>query len=248
MKLKRKEASIIVIGNEILSGKTLDTNSNYIAIKLREKGIICKEISVIPDNENSIIEKINQFRNNNDYVFTSGGIGPTHDDITSKSISKALSIPFEINKLAKKLIENHYSDEELTEARLKMAYMPKGSVLIDNPVSVAPGFNIQNIYVFPGVPKILHIMIDEFFKRIESNNVFYKKTISTTLSEGIVGEFISQIQKKYHELDIGSYPYFKKNSFGVSIVITGDKEAQVKDSSLEIYEYFKKNNGSPKLF
>jgi len=248
MKLKRKEASIIVIGNEILSGKTLDTNSNYIASKLQEKGIICKEITVIPDNENSIIEKINQFRKYNDYVFTSGGIGPTHDDITSNSISKALNIPFVINSLAKRLIENHYSDEELTKARLKMAYMPKGAILIDNPVSVAPGFNIQNIYVFPGVPKILQIMIDEFFKRIESQNAFYKKTVSTTLSEGVVGEFISQIQKKFHELDIGSYPYFKKNSFGVSIVITGDKKTQVNDSSLEIYQYFKKKNGSPRLF
>ena len=248
MKLKRKDASIIVIGNEILSGKTLDTNSNYITKKLREKGIVCNEIAVIRDDEASIIGKVKKFKSNNDYVFTSGGIGPTHDDITASAVSKALKLPLVLNKDAENLLKNHYHDEALTNARLKMAYMPRGVDLIDNPVSIAPGFKIKNIYVLPGVPQILKIMVDELFKNIECENLFYKKTISTILSEGIVGEFISKIQHKYSELEIGSYPYFKKNSFGVSIVITGDSKSQVDDSSAEVVEYLKKKKGSPRLF
>ena len=248
MKIKRKISNIIIIGNEILSGKTLDTNSNYIAKKLRFKGIKCNSISVIPDNEQAIIEKVNDFKNTSDYIFTTGGIGPTHDDITSKSISKALKLPFEINVEAWERLEKHYLDEEFTKARQKMAYMPKGSVLIDNPVSIAPGFIIENIHVFPGVPKILEVMIDEFFKKIDREALFYKKTISTVLSEGIIGSYLSDIQKKYKELEIGSYPYFKKNSFGVSIVFVGDNEELINTSSLEVFEYLKIQNGEPQLF
>ena len=248
MKIKRKTASIIIIGNEILSGKTLDTNSNYIAKKLSLKGIKCNSISVVPDDEKTIIQKVNEFRKSSDYIFTTGGIGPTHDDITSKSISKALKLPFEINAEAWKRLEKHYLDEEFTEARQKMAYMPKGSELIDNPVSIAPGFIIENIYVFPGVPKILEVMIDEFFKKIDNEVLFYKKTISTILSEGIIGSYLSDIQKKYKDLEIGSYPYFKKNSFGVSIVFVGDNEELINISSLEVFEYLKIKNGKPQLF
>jgi molybdopterin-biosynthesis enzyme MoeA-like protein len=145
-------------------------------------------------------------------------------------------------------LEKHYSDEEFTKARLKMAYMPKGSKLIDNPVSIAPGFIIENIHVFPGVPKILEVMIDEFFKKIDSEILFYKKTISTILSEGIIGDYLSQIQKKYKDLEIGSYPYFKKNAFGVSIVFVGDNEELINKSCLEVFEYLKIKNGRPQLF
>ena len=248
MKIKRKLASIIIIGNEILSGKTLDTNSNYVAKKLHSKGIKCTEITVIADEESLIIKKINEARKKNDFVFTTGGIGPTHDDITALSISKALSLPYEVNKFAKKMLENHYSDEDFTKARLKMAYMPRGSSLIENPVSVAPGFFIKNIYVFPGVPKILEVMIDEFFKKIDDNSLFFKKTVSTILSEGVIGEFITNVQNKYKDLDIGSYPYFKKNSFGVSIVISGDDKDLVDISSNEVFKHLKKKGGKPRLF
>ena len=248
MKTKRKTASIIIIGNEILSGKTLDTNSNYIAKKLRLKGIKCNSINIISDDEKIIIEKVNKLKKSNDYIFTTGGISPTHDDITSSSISKALKLPFEINIEARNRLKKHYSDEEFTQARLKMAYMPKGSKLIDNPVSIAPGFIIENIHVFPGVPKILEVMIDEFFKKIDSENLFYKKTISTILSEGIIGDYLSEIQKKYKDLEIGSYPYFKKNAFGVSIVFVGDNEELINKSCLEVFDYLKIKNGRPQLF
>ena len=207
MKIKRKTASIIIIGNEILSGKTLDTNSNYIAKKLRLKGIKCNSISVVPDDEKTIIQKVNEFRKSSDYIFTTGGIGPTHDDITSKSISKSFKITIRNSAKAWKRLEKHYLAKNLRKLD-KMAYMPKGMELIDNPVSIAPGFIIENIYVFPGVPKILEVMIDEFFKKID-NEVLFIKTISTILSEGIIGSYLEDIQKN-KDLEIGSYPYFKK--------------------------------------
>ena len=175
MKIKREIASILIIGNEILSGKTQDTNSNYIARKLYAIGVRCEEINVVADNHEMIILKINELRKKYDYVFTTGGIGPTHDDITAFAISKALNLPYVINPIANKKLEDHYSDEEFTKARQKMAYMPKGAKLIDNPVSVAPGFNVKNIYVFPGVPKILEVMLDEFIKSIKKKNKFFKK-------------------------------------------------------------------------
>ena len=226
--------------------------SGEIQFKAEKAGVVQVGIGKISFDKKKLVENfqafINELKKSSDYLFTTGGIGPTHDDITSKSISKALKLPFEKNIDAWKRLEKHYLDEEFTKARQKMAYMPKGSELIDNPVSVAPGFMIENIYVFPGVPKILEVMIDEFFKKIDSEVLFYKKTISTVLSEGIIGSYLSDIQKKYKDLEIGSYPYFKKNSFGVSIVFVGDNEELINISSLEVFEYLKIKNGKPQLF
>ena len=154
MKKKRKTSGIIIIGNEILSGKTLEKNSNFMCKELFRIGVSCEEIVIIKDDKSRIIEKLNTFRKKYNFVFTSGGIGPTHDDITSDSVACALDKKLILNKEAKKRLEKHYADDVLTKARLKMAYMPENAILIDNPVSVAPGFSIENIFVFPGVPKI----------------------------------------------------------------------------------------------
>ena len=175
MKIKRKTSGIIIIGNEVLSGKTLDTNSNFLCKKLHEIGIECKEISVVEDIEKIIVKKVNSFRKKFDFVFTTGGIGPTHDDITSKSIAVAFKDKFVLNKLAKARLKKHYSDELLTKARLKMAYLPSRATLIDNPVSIAPGFSLDNVHVFPGVPKIFEIMLTEFIKGIGKQKKFFKK-------------------------------------------------------------------------
>ena len=248
MKINRKTFGIIIIGNEILSGKTLDTNSNLICIELNKLGMTCKQIVVIPDDQKLIEEKVNSFRSNFDYVFTTGGIGPTHDDITAKSISSALNDPLVLNKDAKKRLENHYSDDVLTKARLKMAYIPSKASLIDNPVSIAPGFIIENVYVFPGVPKILEVMLKGILKNLETNKKFEKKIITTTLSEGIIGEYLENIQRKFNDLEIGSYPYFKKNTFGVSLVITGDDKKKIKEVCNLIISYLTEMNGNPRLF
>ena len=248
MKIVLKKAGIIIIGNEILNGKTVERNSNFLCNKLALKGICVREISVIPDIESEIIKKVREFKHKFDMVFTTGGIGPTHDDITSKSVAKALGVKYSLNRKANKLLSEHYSDENYTNARKKMAFLPMSSKLIHNPVSVAPGFCIENIYVFPGVPEILKVMLIEFLKNIDDGVPAIQKTISTILSEGIIGEFISKIQKKFPKVEIGSYPYFKKNNFGVSLVLRGYSENEITLASNKILEFLKKMNGQPKVF
>ena len=249
MKSNRKTFGIIIIGNEILSGKTLDTNSHLICTQINNIGMVCKEIVTIPDIEKIISEKVNLFRQKFDYVFTTGGIGPTHDDKTSSAVSQAFGDTLELNEEAKKRLEKHYSDDVLTNARLKMAYLPSKAKLIDNPVSIAPGFYIENVFVFPGVPKILEVMLIDVLKKFKNNQKqFIKKIITTTLSEGIIGEYVESVQKKFIDLEIGSYPYFKKNSFGVSLVITGECNKRVKEVCDLLTMYLEKNNGTPRLF
>ena len=143
----------------------------------------------------------------------------------------------------------HYSDDVLTNARLKMAFVPSKAKLIDNPVSIAPGFYIENVFVFPGVPKILEVMLKDVLKRFKKNQKkFIKKIITTTLSEGIIGEYLADVQEKYNDLEIGSYPYFKKNSFGVSLVITGESIKRIKEACELLITYLDKNKGNPRLF
>ena len=249
MKSNRKTFGIIIIGNEILSGKTLDTNSHLICTELNNLGMVCKEIVTIPDIEKIISEKVNLFRQKFDFVFTTGGIGPTHDDKTSSAISRAFGDSLILNKEAKKRLEKHYSDDVLTNARLKMAYIPSRAKLIDNPVSIAPGFYLENVFVFPGVPKILEVMLMDVKKKFKKNQKqFIKKIVTTTLSEGVIGEYVENVQKKFIDLEIGSYPYFKKSSFGVSLVITGECVKRVKEVCDLLIIYLEKNNGNPRLF
>ncbi len=248
MKKKRKSSGIIIIGNEVLSGKTLDTNSNFMCKELFNVGISCEEINSIRDNEQTIISRIINFKSKFNYVFTSGGIGPTHDDITSHCVAKAFNQKLILNKDAKERISKHYSDDILTEARLKMAYMPEKASLIDNPVSVAPGFYVENVFVFPGVPEILQIMFREFIISLDEGDRYFKRTISTNLSEGIIGGYIARIQKKFEYVEIGSYPYFKKDAFGVSLVVKGETESEVLSVCDEIFSYIKLQNGNPQIF
>ena len=248
MKTKRKNSGIIIIGNEILSGKTLEKNSNFICKNLRNIGILCKEIVVIPDDKKQIIQKVNEFRKKYDYVFTTGGIGPTHDDITAESISEAFKDDLVVNQEAKQRLQSHYSDEDFTKPRLKMAFLPSKAKLIDNPVSIAPGFSVENVYVFPGVPKIMEVMFVEFLKTMKVEEKIYKKNITTHLSEGLIGEYLESVQNKFKDLEIGSYPYFKNNSFGVSLLISGDKKNRVDSASKLIFDYLSIKKGKPRLF
>ena len=248
MKKKRKSSGIIIIGNEILSGKTLETNSNFMCKELYNVGISCNEIIIIKDHKKEIVNSVNLYRKKYGYVFTSGGIGPTHDDVTSSSIASAFKQKLILNTEAKKRISKHYLDDVLTDARLKMAYLPEKACLIDNPVSVAPGFFLENVYVFPGVPKIMQVMFKEVISELDEGFRYYKKTVSTILSEGLIGGFIEKIQNKFSDLEIGSYPYFKKNAFGVSLVIKGEIENEVHEACHEIYDYIKLKKGKPEIF
>ena len=245
---KEINAGIVIIGNEVLSGRTKDINTSSIALWLNPLGIHVKEVRVIPDDENIIIDTVNIFRKKFNYVFTTGGIGPTHDDITSESVAKAFKLKLELNFEANKILKKHYSDEPYTKARQKMAYLPKTAKLIHNPVSIAPGFFVENVFVLPGVPRILEIMTLELLKKIDSGDKILQRTLTTTLSEGIIGDFIGKIQKKNPKLEIGSYPYFKKNAFGVSIVIRGYDKKNIEEVSKKIFDHTQKKGGNPKLF
>ena len=218
-------AGIIIIGDEILSGRTKDTNINWIANELNQIGIKLKEARVIEDDKKIIVDTVLEFSKKFSYVFTSGGIGPTHDDITTVSIAEAFKVDLEKNQIAMNLLKKHYkkSNIDFNEARQKMAIIPKGALLIDNPVSVAPGFNIKNVYVFAGVPQIMHGMFHSISSKLKNGKIMKSKTITCDIGEGKIAISLGQIEKQFLNMKIGSYPYFNPKSFGTSIVVRSEK-------------------------
>ena len=225
MASKIKTAAIIVIGNEILSGRTQDKNINYIAKKLFVNGITLEFVCVIPDNKKIIMKNIRSLKQTYDFIFTTGGIGPTHDDITSESISAALNLEYKIHNGALNELIKYYKkvNSELTDARKKMAYMTKGSKLIINKVSGAPGFKIENIFVLAGIPSIVTAMMDEILKMIKNKNKFYSVSIFTELFESKIANILEKTEKIFFNTKIGSYPIFDGKPKGVEIVITSLK-------------------------
>ncbi len=215
---KQPAACVIIIGNEILSGRTQDKNLNYIALGLTEAGIRLAEAKIIPDIEQEIIDNINIARAKYDYVFTSGGIGPTHDDITSASIAKAFKVKLILHPEAVVALKKHYNPENLNEARLKMAYVPEGASLIQNPVSAAPGFIIENLYVMAGVPSIMRAMFDYIKPGLKGGPIMHSHTISVFTTEGKIAKELSIIQSQFPNVEIGSYPFIKAGKLGVSLV------------------------------
>ena len=215
-------AGVIIIGDEILSGRTQDTNANFIANKLINAGIKLEQIRIIQDDQKIIIKTVKEFHKSYNYVFTTGGIGPTHDDITSKSIAIAFNKKYCFHPQAFKMLKTYYPEGEFNEARQKMAKMPEDVELILNPITIAPGFIIQNIYVLPGVPNIMKKMFKNILKNIQKGNPKKIVTINTNLFESIIAKQLSTIQKNYPECSIGSYPYFNyiAKTGGVNIVIS----------------------------
>jgi molybdenum cofactor synthesis domain-containing protein len=215
-------AGVIVIGDEILSGRTQDTNSNFIADKLTKEGIKLEEILVIQDVKEIIKENVINFSSKYSYVFTTGGIGPTHDDITSESISEAFQLKCETNIQAFEILNNYYPEGEFNESRQRMAKMPVGSELILNPMTAAPGFKIKNIFVLPGVPEIMQVMFLELIKTLKKGKAKLITTINTNLYESKIAIELKNIQNNYKDASIGSYPYFNlaAKSGGVNIVVS----------------------------
>ena len=215
-------AGIIIIGNEILSGRTRDSNSNFISKELIKIGIKLSEIRIIPDESEIIIKTVINFHKRFTYVFTTGGIGPTHDDITSESIAKAFKKKYIIDPRVLKILIEYYSKGDLNSGRKKMAKIPADSELILNPLTAAPGFKINNVFVLPGVPMIMKKMFRSLIKNISIGKPKKISTINTNLFESIVASKLSNIQKKYNDCEIGSYPYFNftKKQGGVNIVVS----------------------------
>ncbi len=242
-------AAVIIIGDEILSGRTKDQNANWIATELNLIGIRLKEIKVIPDDKKTIIETVNNYRKSFSYVFSCGGIGPTHDDITTESIAEAFDIKLEKNKIAMRLLTDHYklSNINFNEARQKMAIIPVGATLIENPVSVAPGFSIENLYVFAGVPKIMQGMFGSIRQKLVGGKKLFNITITCDLGEGVIAKSLEKIENEFKNIKIGSYPYFNPNGFGTSVVIRSESKNTLDSSVKKILEAISINGGKYKI-
>jgi molybdenum cofactor synthesis domain-containing protein len=224
-------AALVVIGNEILSGRTQDANLAYLARELNEAGIQLKEARVVADEEAAIVEAVNACRARHAYVFTTGGIGPTHDDITAAAIAKALGRPFVRNAEAERRLRAYYPPERLNEARLKMADMPEGAELIDNPVSVAPGFHAENVYVLPGVPSILQAMVAGLKPKLKGGASVRSRTVTVFCPEGDIAKDLGAIQAGHPSVEIGSYPFMRQDRFGTSLVFRSADAAAIEAAS-----------------
>ena len=239
MNNKTTRASIIIIGNEILSGRTQDTNTSTLAVWLNSIGVKVSEVRVIPDIEEKIINTVNSLRKKYDYVFTSGGIGPTHDDITASSISKAFGKKYQIHKEAFKILESYYKPGEFNEGRQKMVWMPEDAKLILNPTSGAPGFFIENVFCLPGVPSILKSMLGSLKNNIVGGDPILSHTISLRTVESEIANSLTKVQMAFNDVEIGSYPFFQAGKLGVSIVIRSENQSKIDDCNSEILKFVK---------
>ncbi len=238
-------AAVLVIGNEILSGRTKDVNLGYLAEQLTCLGIRLREARVIADVEGEIVAAVNECRRRYDHVFTTGGIGPTHDDITSGSVAKAFGLPLVLDPKAKAMLEKSYPAGGLNEARLRMAHVPEGARLIDNPVSAAPGFQIANVYVMAGVPTIMRAMFDGLKGRLAGGRPVLSRTVSVFLGEGVIAKDLGQLQDRFPDLEIGSYPFFRQNRYGTSLVLRGVEKDQIDKAAAELAGFIRRLGGEP---
>ena len=236
-KKAKVNAAILIIGNEILSGRTQDTNTSTLALWLNSIGVKIEEVRVIPDVEKIIIETLNSLRSTYDYIFTTGGIGPTHDDITAESVSKAFNIEYEIHKEAFKILEDYYKPGDFNEGRQKMAWMPKNAKLILNPTSGAPGFNVENVFCLPGVPSILKSMLGGLTNTIVGGEPIKSHTISLRTVESEIADSLTKVQNDNQDVEIGSYPFFHAGKLGVSIVIRSEDQSKIDLCNSQILKF-----------
>ena len=232
-------AAILIIGNEILSGRTQDTNTSTLATWLNSIGVKVQEVRVIPDIEKTIVETLNFLRSTYDYVFTTGGIGPTHDDITAQSVSKAFVIKYEVHKEAFKILEAYYQPGEFNEGRQKMIWMPENAELILNPTSGAPGFSVDNVFCMPGVPSIMKSMLGSLTNRIVGGKPIKSLTISLRTVESEIANSLTKVQDNNKDVEIGSYPFFQAGKLGVSIVIRSEDQKKIDVCNSQILEFVK---------
>jgi molybdenum cofactor synthesis domain-containing protein len=225
---------MLVIGDEILSGRTQDTNSNYVARQLTAIGIDLLEVRVVGDIEAEIVAALNALRVRYDFVFTTGGIGPTHDDITADAVAQAFDVGIGYHPEAYALLEARYAKGEFNEARKRMARVPDGGTLIKNSASVAPGFQIGNVFVMAGVPMVMRAMMEEILPRLPRGAPVLSVTISTALPEGTIAQGLADIQKAYPQTAIGSYPWVRDGTFGAQLVVRSRDQAAVEAAARDI--------------
>ena len=235
-------AAIIIIGNEILSGRTKDINTSTIATWLNQLGVRVQEVRVIPDVEAIIVSTINKLRKKYNYVFTTGGIGPTHDDITAQSISKAFGARYGKHKEAYKILEDYYKKNEFSEGRKKMAWMPVNARLILNPTSGAPGFIMENVFCLPGVPSILQSMLGALNNEISGGKPIISHTINLRTVESEIAKSLTSVQDKNKDVEIGSYPFFRAGKLGVAIVIRSEEQSKIDICNSQILDFVNQKN------
>ena len=242
--INKKEifAAIVIIGNEVLSGRTKDLNTSTLSVWLNSLGIAVNEVRIIPDIEKIIINTVNDLKNKFDYVFTTGGIGPTHDDITAESISKAFNLDYGFHREAFSILEKYYEPGEFNEGRQKMAKMPTAANLILNPSSGAPGFYVENVFCLPGVPSILKSMIGGLNNLLVGGDPILSKTINLRTYESEIAKSLTNVQNKNKEVEIGSYPFFRQGKLGVSIVLRSTDQNKIDSCDSQILKFVKEKN------
>ena len=238
-------ACVLIIGNEILSGRTQDANLSFLALGLNDAGIRLREARVIADDPAAIVATVNEVRRKFDYVCTTGGIGPTHDDITSACIAEAFGVKLILHPEAKRILESHYPAGAVNEARLRMAQVPDGASLLLNPISRAPGFRIGNVFVLPGVPQIMQAIFNELKHQLKGGAKVLSRSVSCTLGEGTIARDLAALQERYSDLEIGSYPYFRRSDFGVTLVVRGTERARILAAIEELKVLIRALGGNP---
>jgi len=219
-------ASLLIIGDEILSGRTQDKNLAYIAMWLNEAGIQLAEVRVVQDIRDDIVSAVNAMRARFDYVFTTGGIGPTHDDITAESIAAAFELPLTTHPEAYRILTEYYGASDFTDARQRMSKTPEGAALIDNPVSIAPGFQVENVFVMAGVPKIMQAMLEALRPSLKTGRKIWSQALTIHAPESKMASRLGDIQEEVAGVSLGSYPFFREGKIGTQIVVrSADKAA-----------------------
>ncbi|MCC3860625.1 competence/damage-inducible protein A [Pseudemcibacter aquimaris] len=241
--VKKVKAALIIIGDEILSGRTHDANLNYLAKWAGGMGIVLDEVRVIPDIAERIQVAVNECRNTFDYVFTTGGIGPTHDDITSENVARAFGVDLLLHDEARGLLEESLGTKDLSEARLRMAMIPDGAELIKNPVSGAPGFMLGNVFVLAGIPVVMQSMLLDVENKVSGGSKVVSKSIHVFEGESHFAAILTEVEDTFEHLTIGSYPFYKAGSYGASFVVRSPIENDV-DKAIELLGQKIKDRGS----
>ena len=238
-KSTKVNAALLIIGNEILSGRTQDTNTSTLANWLNSIGVKVSQVRVIPDTKKIIVDNLNLLRKENDYVFTTGGIGPTHDDITAESVAEAFGLQYEIHKEAFKILEAYYKPGEFNEGRQKMVKMPENAELILNPTSGAPGFSVENVFCLPGVPSIMKSMLGGLKNKIAGGEPILSHTINLRTVESEIANSLTKVQDQNQDVEIGSYPFFHAGKLGVSIVLRSENQSKIDNCNSQILKFIK---------
>lgn len=238
-------AAMLVIGDEILSGRTRDSNSAFLAAELTRHGIDLREIRVVPDDAPAIIAALRALSGAHDHLFTSGGIGPTHDDITADAVAEAMGVSIDVRDDARAILAAHYakSGTELNAARLRMARIPQGAALIDNPISAAPGFSLGNVHVMAGVPMVFEAMVASVLSRIAGGDPLLSQSWRILKGEGEVAEPLAALARDYPTLSIGSYPFNQAGIYGTNIVMRGTDRGLLSEAMTRLARQFPEGQG-----